>query len=79
MGNLLANVVIAPLSQQFTYSIPVELAATLAFGDRVAAPFIHFDRLERAAQGHERAVEQLRAAAQVQHRHAVRAQLPLEP
>ena len=38
-GILLANVVIAPLSQQFTYSIPSELEVSLAFGDRVAVPF----------------------------------------
>ena len=39
LGNLLANVVIAPLSQQFTYSIPETLVASLAFGDRVVVPF----------------------------------------
>lgn len=39
MSQLLANVVIAPLSQQFTYSIPEDRYADLVFGDRVAVPF----------------------------------------
>ena len=39
VDSLLANVVIAPLSQQFTYSVPEDLSTNIAFGDRVTVSF----------------------------------------